>query len=395
MAIITRHVVFELLKAFFMALAALTALMMIVGVVKEAADQGLGPAQIVKLLPYILPDALRFTVPGTVLFAVSSVYGRMAGANEIVALKASGVSPWVILTPAFVLGFILSLATVWLNDVAVSWGHRGMQTVVIEAAEEIAYGVLRTESSYRTKRFSIIIKRLEGRRLIQPVFTFHASEDRPTTTIQGEWAELRSDPAAGVLRFVLHKSEAYFEGDYIYRNPNTQEIEIALIDATNGVDRTLQPSRLALRVIPAEIAKQKEHIREFKQERAAKAALAMMTGQYHGLTGPEWQSNIDYLAAQTSRLHRLETETHRRWSNGASCFFFVLVGSAMAILRRDAEFLKNFAWVFLPTLVVYYPLLMFGVDGAKNGSLPPFAVWMGNLILGLWGAWLLRRVIRY
>ena len=55
----------------------------LVSVSKEAYQQGLGLKQILLLLPYVLPEALRFSVPGTILFATCSVYGRMASTNEI------------------------------------------------------------------------------------------------------------------------------------------------------------------------------------------------------------------------------------------------------------------------------------------------------------------------
>jgi hypothetical protein len=32
---------------------------------------------------------------------------------------------------------------------------------------------------------------------------------------------------------------------------------------------------------------------------------------------------------------------------------------------------------------------------AKNGALPAAIVWSGNVLLALWGEWLLKRVIRY
>jgi lipopolysaccharide export system permease protein len=45
-------------------------------------------------------------------------------------------------------------------------------------------------------------------------------------------------------------------------------------------------------------------------------------------------------------------------------------------------------------LVVYYPLMQFGVDQAKTGALPPYCVWSGNLILSVVGLLLLRPVLR-
>jgi hypothetical protein len=34
------------------------------------------------------------------------------------------------------------------------------------------------------------------------------------------------------------------------------------------------------------------------------------------------------------------------------------------------------------------------VSRAKSGAIPPVAVWAGNLLIALWGWWLLRRVVR-
>ena len=62
MRLLTRYVLWELLKVFFVALTALTVMLLIVGLVKQARDEGLGPAQVLMLIPYILPDMLRYTI---------------------------------------------------------------------------------------------------------------------------------------------------------------------------------------------------------------------------------------------------------------------------------------------------------------------------------------------
>ena len=67
----------------------------------------------------------------------------------------------------------------------------------------------------------------------------------------------------------------------------------------------------------------------------------------------------------------------------------------MAIRRRNQDFLTSFFLCFLPILLVYYPLLVWGVDGAKHGELPAYSVWAGNMLLFIWGAYLLRKVVRY
>ena len=133
----TWHVLIELMKVFVFALAAITGLFEVGILVREALREGIPLLQIAWLLPYTLPEALRFSVPITLLLATTTLYSRMSGSNEVVALKALGVSPVAILWPTIAVAFVASLVTVWLNDRAVSWGRQGAAKVLIEAMEEM------------------------------------------------------------------------------------------------------------------------------------------------------------------------------------------------------------------------------------------------------------------
>ena len=92
-------------------------------------------------------------------------------------------------------------------------------------------------------------------------------------------------------------------------------------------------------------------------------------------------------------MHKLETERWRRTAVGFSCLFFVLVGAPTAIYLKNSDFLSAFFICFLPILLLYYPLLMLAVGRAKEGALPPYTVWLGNLVFGVIGIWLIRRLI--
>jgi lipopolysaccharide export system permease protein len=94
-------------------------------------------------------------------------------------------------------------------------------------------------------------------------------------------------------------------------------------------------------------------------------------------------------------LHRLHTEPHRRWANGFSCLCFALVGAPWAIRRRHGDFLASFFVVFFPILLVYYPLLLYGIGQAKHGLWPPECVWLGNVMFAIGSVWLFRHVLRY
>lgn len=396
MRIVTRYVLGQLIAVFLFSLAALTALMIIGGVVREAINQSLPPAQVIRLIPYLLPEVLRIAIPVTLLLATTSVYARMSGSNEIVALKSSGISPMTVLWPAIILAFLLSLVTVWLNDLAVSWGRNGVQRVVVEAVEEIVYGMLRTQKSYSSPHFSINVKRVDGRRLILPTLSLKGRGNAPQITITAEEAELRTDRADNVLKILLHNGTVDVEGKISFRFPgDVYEQEIPLREASRAKPTDRHPSTMRLREIPDEIRRQKAILAESDQDLAAEAALEMLCGDLDTLAGSQWQDRRQDRQYAWGRLYRLYTEPHRRWSAGFSCLCFAWVGAPMAVWLRHRDFLTSFFLCFLPILIVYYPLLMYGVDGAKNGTIPPYSVWAGNVLLAVWGALMLRKILRY
>ena len=172
MRILMRYVVGELLKTMILALTVLTMILLLVMLAQRAMREGLGPLPVLRLVPFILPDALRLSIPAGMLFATCSVYGKMASSNELIALKSMGVSIKKAIIPAVYLAVMVSLVAVWLNDVAVSWGRRGIDRVILQSIEDIAYGMLRSQRSYSSNRFSIHVKDVQDKKLIRPTISF-------------------------------------------------------------------------------------------------------------------------------------------------------------------------------------------------------------------------------
>lgn len=392
---ITRYVVAELLSVFLITLVAMTVFVLLGVVATEAVREGLGPAAIARLLPYSIPMALRFTVPGTMLFAACSVFGRMSAANEILALKSLGVSPLAIVMPALVLSVFVSCFTVWLNDLAVSWGTAGINRVVLQSLEQIVYGRLRTQRSYSNQRgLAIHVKEVRGQRLIRPTLSFQPAADAATVVITADEAVLKLDSAADAL-IVSFTNMVVDGGSGHGVFPDRSEFAFPLSLAARHGGTTTSPSDFPMYEIPKAVRETERRIDQLNQYLAASAAYRLSTGDFAGLEAPEWGNRLAEITIQTARLNRLRTEPWRRWATGFSCLFFVFIGAPLAILLRNSDFWTSFGACFAPILVVYYPLFMAGVDRAKTGALPPFVVWGGNLVLAGVGSWLLRRVLRH
>ena len=92
MRLLQRYILLDLFRVFVGLLSVMTVLLVFVGVFQQITENGVGPEQVVRILPFVVPSMLPFTIPATLLLTVCLVYGRMAGDREITAAKAAGVN---------------------------------------------------------------------------------------------------------------------------------------------------------------------------------------------------------------------------------------------------------------------------------------------------------------
>lgn len=402
MSRMTRYVLFQLAITFIITLLGMSSVLVFGIMAKEGIRQGLGLDAIFRLLPYALPSALRFAVPASLLLASCSVFGRMSSDNEVVAAKSLGITPRVMLFPAFVLAVAISFGMIWLNDVAITWGAAGMQSVIAESVEDVVFRLLKTERSFRNKHFEINVKDVRGRTLIEPRLVVRGQRGGHATILEARQASLETDLAAKTLKILLTDFTMERNGQVVYADSGTREQEIPLSQATKRDGREPRVSELGLRFISNEAVAQLATIRSMEQRLAARAAFQMVTGNFFQLAstakqpdGETWTNLHQRYRQAEGRLNRLRLEPWRRCAEGFSCLFIVMVGAPLAIKMRTSNFFTTFAMCFFPVLCIYYPVLQWAVNRAKDGAVPPYTVWIGNLVLLLVGSWLTKRIVRY
>lgn len=394
---LTRYILFETLKIFVVALVALTMLILVIGVARQLIREGMGPMAVVELLPYVLPISLQFALPATALFAVCCVYGRMSSDGEISTVKAVGISPVQLMKPAFVFAALLSPAAVWLGDVAVSWGEPGVKRVALHSLEEIVYRVLNAQHSYSSdKGFSISVCGVNGKILEGPTVTLHSHGDRGPTQIMARQGQLELD--AERMALILRVVDSQMTGGDAFRGEFDGEdvIEIPLDQAlSKGTASNTSPSHLPLSQVRPEAIETERTVEENRGKLAAQVGFSLLTARWDEIAGDPVQPLENQIARNSYRLVRLRTEPWRRWAGGFSCLCFVIVGAPLGIIAKTSDYWTTFGMCFLPILLLYYPLFIFGLDEAKDGDLPPYAVWLGNVVLVAVGGLLIARVRRH
>ncbi|MEM6468224.1 MAG: LptF/LptG family permease [Planctomycetota bacterium] len=382
------------MKIFVVALIALTLLILLIGVGRTLLREGLGPLAIVNLLPFVLPVSLKFAFPATALFAVSCVYGRMAGDGEVATVKASGISPVRLLQPALVFAFLLSPFAVIISDLEVSWGRPGVNRVVMLSIEDIVYRKMRSQHSYTDDRFSIHVRNVNGRTLEYPTVTIYGGGE--PMKMQAREGRLTLDPDNETLLLELTDSR-WDRGQSLQMNfPGKTEVPIPISRTfrTPTLEET-RPSELPLRVIEVERLRQDARSVAAVGQLAAHTGFSILTSRIEEIAGGEGQQMDERLKASGRRLTRLRIEPWRRWAEGFSCFCFVLIGAPLAMIAKTSDYWTTFGRCFLPTLLIYYPLFILGLNQAKDEAIPPYGVWMGNIVLLGIGLVLIARVRRY
>ena len=387
--LITRYLLWELAKVFLVSSFAFVGLMLVFGIVDEASDRGIGPDIVIQLIPYIIPKALMFAMPATCLFSICVVFGRMAADNELIAIQAMGLHKSVVVVPALLMAFLLSIFAVWVNDVSFAWSYWGIERVVLKSTDQIIYSTLRNEGRIRSEKFSIEVEGVEDRRLIRPIIIINESNSKQIRLVAEE-AELAAKPDTHELVLTLKRGSAIFENRADYLFPD-EVIPIPLKSPEEIAKATGNPSHLYLRQIGQAIEKQIADLEKLKQENAIRACSQMVTGDLVGLTNADWKIRSDELSEAEARLSRLHVVPHRRWANGFSCLAFAIIGIPVALRMKTSNHAATFGICFLPILLIYYPLFMLGLDGAKMGSLPPWGAWLGDFTCMTIGAFLLYR----
>jgi lipopolysaccharide export system permease protein len=391
MYILTRYVVAEVLKYFLVTLTAVTLMVTVVMGVKEGLSKGLPPMVMLYTMPYMLPEMLGITIPVSLLLAVSVVYGRMTGTNEVIALKSLGVNPMAIIWPVIIFSFLLSLCTIWLQEIAATWCRPSVARVAAESIEEIAYGMLRANYSCKLAQFSITVKQVEGDKLIQPTIKLPGHDKNSTTTIRAKEAELHTDRQKRGINIICREFEIDLEGKIQYNDPGERSTFIPIMDPGRPEHHR---DWVAMYEIPDHIAQLKTEIFSIEQQRAALEEK----GKSQALTlaeNDQLQADLYALGDLWRKIYRLQTEPFRRFSNGFTCLCFALIGIPVAMLWRHADVLTNFFVCFVPILAIYYPLLMLSEDLSTSGKLWPISFWMSNTVFIAAGIMLMRRIVRY
>jgi lipopolysaccharide export system permease protein len=399
LGILQRYVIGEVVRSFGLALLTMTIIFVLFMVAAQARDIGLSPSDVAHLVPYVIPSTLPYTVPVSLLFAATVVYGRLAGDNEIIAIKTAGLSVWCVLRPTVMFAAVLSGLLLYVSGGWIPRCTHAAKMVLFHDLEDMFYKMLARDREFNHPKWPFLIKvrDVEGTKMLGAIFKHKVKGGTDyDATIVAEKAEMHFFLKDKLVRVDLENSESQHSvgaGDGMIIKDDVLEIPIPP-DTQFIVEKKIQEYTNA--DIAVELRKTRKLVETVRRQEAIKASFAFATGRISAVNWADLVQAFRNHGVWISRCHELETEWHLRISMAFGSLLFVILGAPVGILFARRDFLSAFMTCFLPIIGVYYPLMLMGVNMSKEGMVGPIvSLWIGNLLLAVGAGFVLPSVVKH
>ncbi|MFH1868980.1 MAG: LptF/LptG family permease [Candidatus Omnitrophota bacterium] len=358
MKILRSYILKEVTGPLITSLAVFTFVLLIGNMFKLAdllVNKGVDVQDVLKLFIYLIPYILSYTTPMAILTATMLCFGRLASDNEVTAMKASGISLYGIGLPVIVAAFIISLASVYLNDRVLPQSHFASYKLIKEVGMKKPTAYLEAGTFIKSfKGYILFIHSINGDNL-RDVRIYQLQDNGPARTIVAQSGTIKTFPEKNLVELKLNNGtldEPNPDNPKIFYKLNfkTYNMKLNLAENFSKYDVEKKPKDMTIREIREEIARLKNN-------------------------------NIDTVP--------LLAEIHRKIAMAFSGFVFVLVGLPVAINTKRREKSVGFG-MSLIILITYYLLFIGGQALALRHIVTPIiGLWLANIIYFILGSTLM------
>lgn len=373
--LIDRYVGWQVLLISTIAVAVLSVVLVLGNIFKRLLEflmrNDASGEQVLTFLSYILPFSMIFTIPWGFLTAVLLVFGKMSAENELIALRATGVSIPRVTLPVLVLSMFSVGACLWINlDVAPRAQWQAKEALYNMA---VSNPLAMFDSDKVIEAFpgrKIYVERNEGAELFN-LFVYEMDDDfLPVKVIFASRGKLETDRAHKEI--LLHLFDTRYEQRDSADPQNLRKIQPA----------TWQQNTLKI------------SLEELSEKRRGKGVGSLSAKELLDRLNADQQNAGTTDKAQREALSSARTEISKRFAWGMASFAFALIGVPLAITAHRKETSVGFL-LSLAIGVTYFVLSVTIYDHRANERLhPEMLIWMPNLLcIGL-GGWLFFRMSR-
>lgn len=367
MKILDRYLLTALGAATAMGVALLSLVLVLGNVFKEMLDllinHNVPLETIFAFIAFVLPFSMTFTIPWGFLTAVLLVFGRLSADNEIIALRANGVSFSRIIIPVLGVALLLVAICLWINTEVAPRAQFSMLNSLFRIATSSPASMFQADEvvdQFPDRR--IYVGGKEGDRMKNLVVFEIDDRGVPSKVVFAKTGTLTADNEHS--RLLLRVEDAHFEQRDEHQADN--------------VDLIRQGITMKSGVFPMSLQKLLD------QKRRGKPLSAHTLGElFQELAKPDCRRPLAY-----------RVEIAKRFSLSLAALSFALIAVPLGITAHRKETSVGFALSIAVAFGYFFFIIIAETFRERPEAFPLLLIWLPNILFTGLGLWLFSRLAR-
>jgi len=358
--IINRYILREISLPFFMILFVLT-FVLLMGKILQLMDlmvnKGLSFFDISKIVFFLMPSFLIFTIPISLLISILIGLGRLSGDNEITVLKASGISLYQLLYSVALASVITFLMTAVTSLFLVPHSNYATKNLLFNIARQKAsIGIREKVFNGDFKGLLLYVDKIPVHgSFLEGVIISDNRITREPCTIIARKGYLVSDLSSLTVSLRLENGSIHMVETNL---KNYRKMDFSLYDINLDVESSISDEK-------------KVKTKDFKD-----------------MSVRELVEGMKRAGLEETALRELAIELNKKFSLPTSCLIFGILGIPLGIRAHRSVKSRGFT-IGLFIVLIYYFLQLTGDALVETRNLSPLiGTWAPNVILGTVGIYL-------
>lgn len=355
--ILSLYIIREISSLFLLGIVIFTLVLLmgrLITLTDLVVSRGVPLADVSRMILYLVPSFLVFTIPMAFLLAVLLAFGRLSADNEIIVLKAGGISLFQMLPPVIFCAIFAVLLGLGTSTIGVPWGN--------SAFKDLSFKVLKSNitATIREKTFWDDIPGVvmytdqydeQSRTLKGIIIHDGRNGDHPMTIFARDGVVMSAEGSQSLL-LALHEGSIHVAGDGgLYRLVHFGEYSMTVGEkaGSNGISRNASDLRLS-----------------------------------------ELQRQIKDPGTPAKDRLKMLSELQSRFTFPVASLVFAILAVPLGIQNRRSGKSGGFT-ISIAIILTYYVLMSVVRTFAERGVVPPVvALWIPNLVFLAVGLYFLR-----
>jgi len=363
-SIFSRYLLREMIPPFFINVMFFTLIFLLtqmLDITNMIVNYKVGLSVVALMMIYSMPYFLVLVIPMSVMMTILLTFLRLSGDNEIIALKAGGVSIYAVLPPVLLLCSAGCLLTGFMAAYASPWGSLSLKRLTVEVAGSHLNIALKERTFNDSfKDVMLYVNKINIRdKSLSDVFITDQRTKNLVITIISSRGQLFAEPDKAVFHLKLF-------------NGTINQVDIEK-QSVNSVDFDIYEMVLDL-------------------QKAADEAKSSGRKGRNEMYPLEMYRYLDNYSGRDNEYYSILLEFHRKFSIPFACFALGILAVPLGVQSKSSR--RSFGvGLGIAFFLFYYLLLSAGMVFGEAGIYPPLiGMWVPNIVVGGIGIYFLKRV---